>query len=135
MAPQRERLLATLVIVSPLLGIPVWLWLWAANENRYDVYAIMFFPGPFLLAAGLLVALVARVCSRSAYLRGRARESLRFQAIVAGAAVAVAFGLVGFLVSHSALDVFMAAFAAFGVVLTVVELGRIALSLLTLPRS
>ena len=89
-----ERGGAALVQAAPLLGILVWIWQVYVHENDYFIYYVLFFGGVFVVAAGLIAAVIGRFASRSSFVRAQAAGSLRFHSLMAGVIVALA-ALVG----------------------------------------
>jgi len=70
----KQRWIAALVHASPIwLGVPVWL----AFAGRDLMY--YFAPGLFMLAAGLIVSVLARLTAKG-FVRAHAASALRFQA-------------------------------------------------------
>jgi drug/metabolite transporter (DMT)-like permease len=91
MLSTRERLAGVFVEASPLLGIPVWAfqiyWIDSHEHADYDSTGVFFASGLFMLAAGLVIALVARFASRFPTVRDYAAKALRFQLIALACAV------------------------------------------------
>lgn len=121
--PQQRALAAFVQISQVTFGIPLWLWMWALHDNDYNVYFIMFFPGVFMLAAGLGISAIARIFSHKPFLRAQIGGTLVFHAILAVITVAIAAGLYVALAFTKSTGVVAVAFA-FGIVLALTELGR-----------
>ncbi|MBV8720940.1 MAG: hypothetical protein JO277_02245 [Candidatus Eremiobacteraeota bacterium] len=134
----KDRFIAAVVGAAPLLGVPVWVACIAAVQMRphadYDDLPFVWTSGLFMAAAGLLVAAIFRLTTRSAFVRAMALESLRFHVWVGAACVVVAatfllsFGDPANPTMANPPRGFMAAVTicilAYGIVLPLVELGR-----------
>ena len=86
----RERALAVVVQVAPVLGVPLWLVVVSSHANDWDYMIGWFAPGVFMLGAGLAAAGLGLVFARSAFVHAQAASSLRFHGVVAAAAAVLA---------------------------------------------
>jgi hypothetical protein len=80
---------AIAVAAAPFLGIALWIALFNVYANSYTGMFVFFMPGPYLLIAGLAVALATR-WSRDELVRSTATASLRFYLQTAAACLAIA---------------------------------------------
>jgi hypothetical protein len=116
---RRERVIAAVVQAAPLLGIPLYLAALAALQNLL----VFFFPGLFMLAAGLIAALLGRVFSPPGFARTESGASLRFHAIAAAVVVVVFPVLFAALIS-GAMGAAQILVLLFGVLLSLAEIVR-----------
>jgi hypothetical protein len=85
MISRKARAVAVLVQAAPvLLGVP----LYVAAFSLAGML-VFFFPGVFMVIAGLVVAVIARLLAPPGFVRTEAAGSLRFHGIVAIVALAV----------------------------------------------
>ncbi len=82
-----------MVQAAPLAGIPAWIVVCIVYANSYASVAVYFASRLFMLAAGLLAAVPARVIARSDFVRAQASGSQRFHLIVAAGSLALAAAL------------------------------------------
>jgi hypothetical protein len=116
---RRERIVAAVVQAAPLLGIPLYFAALAASQN----VLVFFFPGLFMLAAGLIAALLGRLLSPPGFVRAESGASLRFHAIVA-AVSAVLFPLLFAAFVSGVMSAAQALVLVFGLFLSVAEIAR-----------
>ncbi|MDB5069903.1 MAG: hypothetical protein JWM87_1014 [Candidatus Eremiobacteraeota bacterium] len=82
----KARAVAVLVHAAPVvLGLPLYVAIFSLGGGML----VFFFPGVFMVVAGLLVALIVRQFSPPGFVRTEAAGSLRFHGIVALAALVV----------------------------------------------
>lgn len=116
MIGRSERAIAAAVQAAPVLGIPLYWWAVTATQNLL----VFFVPGPFLLAAGLIAALGARLIARPGFVRAQAAEALRFHAIVAAVGV-VPFVLLSAAFASGVMSAAQAVVLLYGLLLTIIE--------------
>jgi uncharacterized membrane protein len=138
------RVLGAAAESAPLLGLPLWLWIVGTHDlwddiDHGEVALLIFAPGLFMLATGLIAALLARFASRRVFVRDLGARSLRFQGVAVASSVVLCGALGVAIVAESAratsawsvfhqpvaLEGALAIFVvAFGGILTVLETGR-----------
>jgi hypothetical protein len=135
-----ELVAGTLLQLAPLLGFAIWFWLVRTHDLWDDVEdgpiaLLIFVPGLFMVAAGLVFALAGCFVSGSAFVRAQAVASLRFHGIVAGMSLVLGAVLIvasGFDGGPHTLDhppaltrtAFVLTILTFGAALTLVEVVR-----------
>lgn len=119
MIARRERIIAAVVQAAPLLGIPLYVVALSASQNLL----VFFFPGLFMLAAGLIAALLGRLFSPPGFARAQSGASLRFHAIVAAASV-VLFPVLFAAFMSGAMSAAQTLVLLFGVLLSLAEIVR-----------
>ena len=115
----QHRALAALVQFAPLLGVPLYLWAYATTQNLF----VYFFPGLFMLAAGLIVALVTRAVAPPGFVRAQSGGSLRFHAVLAACVVPI-FALLFWAFTSGAMGAAQVMVLLFGGLLSVAEVVR-----------
>ena len=115
------RALAVLVHASPvLLGLPLYVAIFSLGGGML----VFFFPGVFMVVAGLLVALIARLFSPPGFVRTEAAGSLRFHGIVALAALVVLVLVFTALFGGAYMGAAASGAMLLGVLLPLLELAR-----------
>ena len=126
-----ERLIGVLLQVAPVvLGIPLYVVALHATQNMLAY----FFPGIFMLVVGLLVALIGCLFLPPGFLRVQARGSLVFHGIAAAITV-VLFPLLFASFLTGAMSAASALVLLFGMILSVVEIGRALICAISVARA
>jgi hypothetical protein len=149
MALTREKLGSALIEISPLLGVPTWVFrifeIDASPHADYDDMGTFFAGGLFMLGAGLVVATLGLLATRIPSVRATATAALRFQLWVLAACVAIGGAVLLLVLSDKGvatlehrqgfmLGVYLAALA-YGIALPLLQAGRaIVLAVRTLTR-